>query len=107
MNPIRLKTHIDKYRVYTLYMPSMFRWFTLASTDNKSINTVEGLTEREAFENHLRISSFYLERFQAEEKVVEALKEIISASKKEVVEEEIEIEIPQEEMKDDDTKEET
>lgn len=105
MNPIRIKTNIDKYRIHTIYMPSMFKWFTLASVDNNNLNTVEGMNEGEAFNNHLRISSFYLEKFQSEKEEIltEAIKEIIIASEEEAIKE---TETPQEEIKDDDTKEE-
>lgn len=105
MNPIRIKTYIDKYRIHTIYMPLMFKWFTLASIDNVNINSVEGINESEAFNNHLRISSFYLEKFQSEKEEIltEAIKEIIVASEEEAIKE---TETSQEEIKNDDTKEE-
>lgn len=85
MNPIRLKTHIDKYRVYTIYMPSMFKWFTLASDDKLSLNSVGGFTDSEAFANHLRIASIYREKVESEQdlKLVAAVKDIIVTSENE------------------------
>lgn len=58
-NPIRIKTLVDKYKVYTMFLPETLKWYSLVSLGEKNVATYEALTDAVAFDNHARACELF------------------------------------------------